>query len=111
MTTMEARAAEACKEFKKFGGGYFSVYWTKSRTWGSCPRIEFRGDKAAYAGGCGYDKLSAVIAEFLSPLVPEVGHCSGAGLGSVQACLDKAGWELTQLYDGKTEDGFKLAKK
>ena len=47
------------------------VTWKKSRWWGNCPRAEWRcwfkdgsfKDGSEYASGCGYDKLSQVVAE------------------------------------------------
>lgn len=110
MTTLEKRAREACQDIERNGGCRFQVYWAESSSWGFCPRIEWRGKKAAHASGCGYDKLSAVISEFLSPLVPEVARCSGAGISSVTECLAKNGWKLEHTYDGKKEDGFALSK-
>jgi hypothetical protein len=79
--------------------------------WGLNPCINFRGAKAAIASGCGYDKLSAVVAEFLSALVPTVGHKSGCGIDSVIEELKLNGWELKHTYNGKTEDGFELRRK
>jgi len=110
MTKLEKRAKEACDEYARRGEGSFAVIWAKSSTWGLCPRIEWRGEKAAHASGCGYDKLSAVVAEYLSPLVPEVGFRGGAGINSVIDCMKEYGWELKHTYDGKTEDGFELTK-
>jgi hypothetical protein len=53
-----------------------TVEWRKSRTWGNCPSAEAvieyhdgtfkRTDKRYYAGGCGYDKESTVIAEIFN---------------------------------------------
>lgn len=112
MTKTERRAAEACRYFERFGGGEFAVVWKKSALYGRCPSIAWRGEKAAYASGCGYDKLSAVLCEFLRTLVAEgaLRGCSGAGLQTVQDRLAGAGWELTRTYDGTAEDGFQLRK-
>ena len=110
MTTMEKRAFKACREIKQFGEVSFSVIWGKSNTWGLCPRIEWQGKKAAYASGCGYDKLSAVLVDFLHHLVPELSGCSGAGVSSVANRLAEHGWILIHEYDGKTEDGFRIRR-
>lgn len=88
----------------------FAVYWAKSNVWGLRPRIEWHGKKAARASGCGYDKLSAVLVDFLHPLVPEVAGCSGAGVGSVIQRMAEHGWKLEHVYEGKTEDGFRIAR-
>ena len=47
------------------------VTWKKSRWWGNCPRAEWRCwlkddtflEGSEYASGCGYDKLSQVVAD------------------------------------------------
>lgn len=109
---MEKRAAEACEDYTRNGGGSFTVDWKKSATWGNCPRIDYRGEKAAYASGCGYDKLSAVLVEYLGWLAPEGQRLSGSGAGvrTVQDNLRVFGWELVHDYDGNREDGFTLKK-
>lgn len=52
-----------------------TVMWKKSVTWGYCPRAtaevkfhngKFEKDDNFYASGCGYDKLSTVIAEIFN---------------------------------------------
>lgn len=46
-----------------------SVEWTRSRTWGNCPRVKVwtnNGDYSGYASGCGYDKESTAIADALN---------------------------------------------
>ena len=112
LTVMEKRAANACEKIKEYGSYDFQVIWKKSRTWGNCPSIYYHGEKAAYASGCGYDKLSAVLSDFLAPLVaPERLYCHGAGLSSVQQRLDELGWTLENTYDGKSEDGFRVTRK
>ena len=110
MTTMERRAQEACQRIEANGSMDFAVYWARSSTWGLCPRIEWHGKKAAHASGCGYDKLSAVLADFLHPLVPEVGGLGGAGVGSVIRRMAAHGWKLEHVYEGSTEDGFTITK-
>lgn len=52
----------------------FDVEWRKSRTWGYCPRAKWRCyfkngffmEGSEYASGCGYDKLSTVVANGLN---------------------------------------------
>ena len=109
---MEQRAYVACQSIKAGNLTQFAVTWSKSRTWGLCPRIEYRGEKAAHASGCGYDKLSAVLAMFLMWLddreAGSVGGCGGAGVREVQTRLAAIGWKLTHSYDGKAEDGFEI---
>ena len=115
LTVMEKRATAACGKIKDYGSYDFQVIWKKSCTWGWCPSIYYRGKKAAYASGCGYDKLSAVLCDFLAPLIPEDsdfrGLGSGAGLSTVQSRLDELGWTLEHVYDGRNEDGFRITRK
>lgn len=111
LTVMQKRAKDACEEIVRYGDMNFSVEWCKSNTWGRRPRIMHRGEKAAHASGCGYDKLSAVLVEFLRWLVPDgLPGCSGAGVRTVQNRLKEAGWLLEHLYDGQREDGFRISK-
>lgn len=112
LSKTEQRAAEACGWYAQNGGGEFSVEWNRSAMWGLCPRIDWRGERAAYASGCGYDKLSAVLCEFLYTLDPDGGlrGCGGAGLSTVQDRLETVGWVLIQTFNGRTEDGFRLRR-
>jgi len=89
----------------------FAMLWRPSRTWGRVAVILWRGEKAAEASGCGYDKESACLVAFLYPLVKEVGGCGGAGLRTVQDRLSGAGWLLEHTYDGKAEDGYRITRK
>jgi hypothetical protein len=88
------------------------VIWKKSRTWGSVPSISWHGEKASIASGCGYDKLSTVVAYFLQYLkgAPDVTRYAGVGISSVQTYLLSVGWQLKHTYNGKSEDGFELVK-
>lgn len=87
------------------------MMWKKSATWGRCPSIAYRGEKAAHASGCGYDKESACLCEFLSSLAPDGIHASGAGFRTVVDKLAMAGWLLEKTYSGATEDGYRLSRK
>jgi hypothetical protein len=110
---MEQRAAAACEGFKKNDGGAFRVTWNRSRTWGRCPRIVYRGEKAAYAGGCGYDKLSAVLVSFLKWLALDGEYLGGSasGVEVVRENLEAFGWDLVHEYNGDSKDGFVLRCK
>lgn len=118
LTTLESRASAMCQAIQTNGGKfYFSVIWKRSATWGSIPSIHFRGEKVATASGCGYDKLSAVLADALRFLFDpgsedhkSVWRMSGVGESSLRDALAKRGWILTRTYNGKTEDGFTIEK-
>lgn len=109
---MEQRAAAECARIERNGEGAFCVVWKKSRTWGNCPSIsDLNGEKAAHASGCGYDKLSAVVCEFLAWLSPS-GYLKtgGAGIRATIQELAGLGWELEHTYDGNSEDGFTIRR-
>jgi len=113
LTKVEQRAHDACETYARWGHGDFQVHWVKSKTWGNVPHINWRNEKASYASGCGYDKLSAVVADFLKylPGAPNAGLFGGCGISSLQDyLLLDCGWKLVHVYDGKTEDGFNLTK-
>lgn len=115
LTVTEKRALDYCRELIRNGGGTVSVDWANSRTWGANPRIEHRGGKCSNISGCGYDKLSACLAEvlrFLFPLNSEahrkVAGTGGAGESAVSRALSEYGWTLTKTASGKMYDVFSL---
>jgi len=112
LTKMEQRAHNACAYFEESEHGSFQVIWKKSRTWGTIPSISWHGGKASIASGCGYDKLSTVVAYFLQYLkgTPDVTRYAGVGISSLQAYLLSVGWRLNYTYNGESEDGFELIK-
>ena len=87
-----------------------SMEWKKSRMWGANPTLTYKGTTVAKASGCGYDKESAALADFLSHLVPEAARSSGAGFLSVVEAMAAAGWELRKTYCGIREDGYELRR-
>jgi hypothetical protein len=112
LTKLEQRASNACARFVENGRGSFQVFWVTSRTWGNVPHINWHGEKASIASGCGYDKLSTVVAYFLQylPNAPDVTRHAGAGIRSLQDYLLTVGWRLEYTYNGRAEDGFELTK-
>lgn len=117
LTAMERRAAEFCADASRFDSTVINVEWRKSSTWGLCPVIEHNGAKVAYASGCGYCKLSAVLAETLrflfepgSEAFCAVQNCHGAGVGSVESALVAHGWKLETTASGKTFDSYRLTR-
>lgn len=110
MSLIEKRAERACSFIKQEGSLDFSVVWKRSSTWGRTASIYWHGSKAAFASGCGYDKLSAVVAAFLYPLVGTGDIGSGAGISTVQQRLAERGWNLEHMYEGQWEDGFRISK-
>ena len=121
LTTLERRAAAMCERIRQacqHPGEVFpvTVEWAKSSTWGSCPRVEYHGEKVAHASGCGYCKLSTVLADALHWLgdTDEQRHsiacAGGAGVGTVRARLADAGWQLNDISSGKTFDCFTVER-
>lgn len=97
-TVMEKRAHEWCDDLKQSGSAHFTIEWVKSRIWGRCARImDHWNRKMAHAGGCGYDKESAVLAELLCWLDDKISGCSGAGVSTVQQKCKSAGWHLEKV--------------
>lgn len=119
LTTLERRAKAMCDGFRaqydKDDGPLVVVKWTKSRTWGMCPSI-YDGERVAYASGCGYDKLSAVLSEALCWMgtTPElrmaIACCGGSGVFMVQGALRAAGWDLRAGYTDSTTDTYSLIR-
>jgi len=114
----EKRAQAFCRSAVENGQTTLNVEWRKSRDYGYCPAVlNWNGEKIAYASGCGYDKLSAVLVEALSFLFPDctdaggsLRGCSGAGLSTVTRRLKEHGWTLEQTANGQTFDAFKLTR-
>jgi len=108
-TALEKRAIKACDIIRESGSGIFAVEWRKSRNWNFIAVIcDTNGDKAAMATGCGYDKESQVISEFLLPLCPSVANTGGCGLSSTKAACAKDGWRLKVLSTSKTYDLYEV---
>lgn len=108
-TKVEKRAIALCDAIRRHSGPFtITVEWKRSATWGLCPSIHYGDGKAAHASGCGYDKLSAALAEALSPLAKEIGYTSGAGVTAVAAACRAAGWELKHVASSPTVDVFTI---
>ena len=118
ITKTERRARAVAAEWATTAArGYpvqIAIVWRHSRTWGLCPRLEWGREKIAYANGCGYDKLSTVLADVLRWL-PDIDHnkiagTMGAGESGVRQALAEYGYTLTHVYDGRHEDAFTLTR-
>jgi hypothetical protein len=112
---IEKRALAFCNEIRSSGGPYpINVEWKKSSTWGLCPSIRSRGEKIAHASGCGYCKLSAVLAEALCFITGDPENparlSGGAGVSVVTQRLKELGWDLQRVANGDTFDGFTITK-
>ena len=104
MTKKEQAAAYFCTIVKATTpeiGLEFTVNWRNHPIWGRCPSIRWCGDLIASAQGCGYDKLSAVLADAFTSLVPDICSQSGAGFASIREYLQQHGWKLTCVNEQK----------
>lgn len=118
MTIRQKRARAFCEHIRDNSDFLttINVDWARSRDWGLNPRIEYRGKKVAFASGCGYCKLSTVLAEALYFLgdTPEeelsIACCGGAGVSSLIDRLKTLGWELNPVASGKTYDCYTIRR-
>lgn len=121
LTTMEKRAAAMCAEIKSWltrpGEVYpVAVEWARSRMMGHCPRIEYRREKVAHASGCGYCKLSTVLADALCHLAEtedarqRVASAGGAGENTVRERLREIGWDLVSTASGPDFDNYHITR-
>lgn len=119
LSKLEQAARDFCERLPEYERGYavpFRVVWVKSRTWGNCPSVETMGEtRLAYVNGCGFDKLSAALSQVLRFLPGLSGderrgieRANSAGFPALVSACARAGWELTQVYSGKAEDGFTI---
>jgi hypothetical protein len=115
LTTLEKRALAFCNEIRSSGGPYpINVEWKKSPTWGLCPSIRSGGEKIAHASGCGYCKLSTVLAAALCFITGDPENparlSGGAGVPVVTQRLKELGWDLRCVASSGTFDGFTITK-
>lgn len=136
----QLKTAETAPELQYI---YINVEWSKSRTWGAIPHAEIRTNAGIYtgtAGGCGYDKESAAVAEALnkSPEIMRVlyelkekhpttphrdlfGYGSGygelpyfeggVGVSCFESILNQCGYTLTACNSGKMWNYYQFIKQ
>lgn len=116
LTKAEKRALSFCEQAKRFGNAAFTIEWVKSRTWGMNPTYFWQDGNAVSVSGCGYDKLSAALAQLLSPLGStreeclSIGVLGGAGESSVVDALKAIGWTLKKTADSRNSDSYTLTR-
>lgn len=117
-TILQKRAAHALSGLSQDRPNVFTVEWRKSSMWGRIAVIcNHYGEKVAEASGCGYDKLSAVIADYLmwAPFISaedssRIAHLGGTGYGNLQSVINEStALEIKQLSSGKFSDTFQVA--
>ena len=114
LTTLEKRAKAMCDDLRRHEGAHLTVEWKRSAMYGSNPSLEWCGAVVARASGCGYCKLSTVLAEslrFLGRTDEEqmsIWRTGGAGVFSVQNALAAIRWTLEGVASSRTSDSYVL---
>lgn len=112
----EQRAREMCEAIRAGWCDGLTVEWVKNRTWGMCPRIEWRGEIVSRATGCGYCKESTVLADALRHLATDddsmrsVWRTGGCGPESTIKALEMLGWTLKRIASTKTTDTYSITR-
>lgn len=116
MNQTEKNAIDVCNRIRTRNSAMLSIQWVKSRTWGMNPNVYCYNLVVGKASGCGYDKESAALAEFLHFLPTDtsqqmdVHSKSGCGFNSLADALHKTGWLLEKTYSGKVEDAYTISR-
>jgi hypothetical protein len=103
-----------CTHAREYGSVNINVTWHRNRTWGNCPRLEYNGQEGQSVTGCGFDKLSTVLANALGGLSDSVEGrkaiegTAAAGLSATRKALEAQGWGITTTASGQTFDCFEV---
>jgi len=117
MNKSEKEAREFCATIKTASGSYpVNLEFTRSQMWGWCPNLTWPngGPTIHRAGGYGYDKESAVLADVLRYLADtktdehKIGACSGAGVPALISALRSIGWVLEFVANGRSFRGYSI---
>ena len=123
LTKVEQRAlayAEYLKDVLESGKEQVTILvtWKKSKTWGLCPSISNQmQEKVAHASGCGYCKLSACLVELLrffaddTEQYKDIYSQGGCGEYAVFDAMDRVGYTVKRIHNGKNEEVFGISKK
>lgn len=93
--------------FEENGVIYFSVRYSKSRTWGLTASLWTTFGKLNSYGGCGYSKTQSAIEDMLNYMLP--GDYKSFG-GSIAYVKPEYGVSIVCNYNGKTEESYTLKK-
>lgn len=110
MGKLDDRAARWCRATEENGEGFFAIEEKPSKTWGYIPSISTHEGVAARASGCGYDKKSATLAQFLGSLGGTIVFTGGAGYHSVVEACAVIGWKLEQVGWTKRSTSYKISR-
>ena len=94
----------------------FAIHWKRSRDYGYNPQIyDLNGKNLIRVSGCGYDKRSAALAEYLCnlPTLEEndrkkIRSTGGSGEANVLRKLLEFGFKLEPLYTDSKVDVYKV---
>ena len=116
LTNMEKHAQEMCEAIRAGWCEGLTVEWVKNRTWGMCPRIEWRGHIVARATGCGYCKESTVLADALRFLADDyeahvaIHGTAACGPEKTISVLAKCGWTMRRVARTRTTDTYTITR-
>ena len=115
LTQTEKNAVRLCADVSA-APVTFAVDWKPSRTWGKTAGVYYRGDRCSLASGCGYDKLSAALADALRWLFPHgtdahtaIARAQGTGERPTIATLAAHGYTLTPVFQNKTTNAYTIS--
>ena len=118
MNKTEENAKLLCEWIRKGLRKGLIIEWRKSRTWGMNPHISLGDEREAVrVSGCGYCKESTALAHCLCWLLEpdteafkDVSSTAGAGVPSVAEALEKYGWKLEAVAEGKNSRAYSVTK-
>lgn len=119
LTQTEKNAVRLCADILKDAPDKtcITVEWKPSRTWGRTAGVYYRGARCSLASGCGYDKLSAALADALRWLFPQgtdahnaIARTQGTGEAPTIRTLAAHGFTLTPTTQGRTFNAYTIAK-
>ena len=119
LTQTEKNAVRLCADILKDSPDKtcFTVDWKPSRTWGKTAGVYYRGARCSLASGCGYDKLSAALADAFRFLFPPgtdahlaIARAQGTGEAPTVRTLKEHGFTLTPVFQDATTNAYTITK-
>lgn len=118
LTKTEENAKLLCDWIKSGTRKGIVIEWRKSHTWGMNPHISLGDERECVrVSGCGYCKESTALAHCLCWLFDpdteahkDVSSTAGAGVSSVAEALEKFGWKLEAVAEGKNIRAYSVRK-
>lgn len=119
LTQTEKNAIRLCADIRRDSPDKtcITVDWKPSHTWGRTAGVYYRGARCSLASGCGYDKLSAALADALRWLFPHgtdahaaIARAQGTGEAPTIRTLAAHGYTLTPVFQTKTTNAYTISK-